>query len=261
MPFVQLRGQRFRYEDTGGDGPALVFSHGILMDHTMYGAQVEEFRSDHRVITWDWRGFGETETDGKPFSIWDQVDDLFALLDHLEVERAVFGGMSHGGYITMRTPLVASDRVRGIIPMNTNATGLTPDDQVAYRQLFDAWMDQGPTDELCARFGDIAIGDPAITAEWTKRWQARPKDAMRNAIEVTITVEDISARLGEITCPALVIHGIDDKAFNLGNAANIAACIPTAGEVVEVPGGHAACMTHPELVNKAIREFLSQLPS
>jgi 3-oxoadipate enol-lactonase len=260
MPFVDLRGQRFCYDDTGGDGPAVVFSHGFLMDRTMFGPQVAELKSDHRVITWDWRGFGDTITDGAAFTVWDQVDDLLALLDHLGVQRAVFAGMSHGGYITMRTPLVAPERVRAIITMDTNAAGLSSDEQASYRHMFDTWMDQGPTDELCATFADIIIGEANLNAEWTRRWQARPKDTMRQAVDVTITLDDISERLGELTCPALVLHGRDDKAFTIAQAENIAHHIPRAGEVVLVPGGHAANLSHPDPVNKAIRGFLNELP-
>ena len=258
MPFADLRNQRFHYEDTGA-GPAIVFSHGILMDHSMWAAQVAELSTDHRVVTWDWRGFGQTETDGEPFSIWDQVDDLFALLDHLGIDRCVVAGMSHGGYITMRAPLLAPDRVRAIIPMNTNSAGLSAEEQAGYRQMFDQWMTDGPTDELCDTFGHIIIGDPELNAVWKRRWQEQPKDKMREAITVTIELDDLRPRLSEITCPAVVIHGVDDVAFSQDQAREIARLIPTSGDPVFVPGGHAACMSHPCETNTAIREFLAGL--
>ena len=47
--------------------------------------------------------------------VWDQAEDLLALLDHLGIDSVVLGGMSHGGYITMRVPLLAPDRVRAMI--------------------------------------------------------------------------------------------------------------------------------------------------
>jgi pimeloyl-ACP methyl ester carboxylesterase len=259
MPFVELRNQRFHYEDTGGDGPAIVFSHGYLMDHSMFSAQVAEFAHDHRVVTWDWRGFGQTETDGSAFSVWDQVDDLFALLDHLGIERAVLAGMSHGGYITMRTPLVAAYRVRAIILIDTNSQGLGEEGAAAYRALFEQWMTEGPTDELCETFGSIIIGDPTLNEVWKQKWQSRPKDAMREACEATVTTEDLRPPLTEIGCPALVIHGVDDVPFPPDRAHEMARLIPGSGDAVLIPGGHAARMTHADEANRAIREFLASL--
>lgn len=260
MPFADLRGQRFYYEDTGGSGTPLVFSHGILMDHSMFDPQVEAFGGDHRVITWDWRGFGDTEVDGSNYSIWDQVDDLVALLDHLGVEKAVFAGNSHGGYITMRMPLVRPDRVLGIITLNTNAAGLPEDQQPAYRQMFDAWISQGATDELCAAFAGATIGVPDVSAEWTARWQKRTDwNSMSVSIDITLGVEDIRSELAAVTAPAVVIHGIDDLAFNTTQAGWIAEAIPNAVGPFFVPGAHNAVLTHPKAVNLVIRGFLAEI--
>ena len=60
MPFAHVNGQKLYYEDTGGDGPVIVFSHGLLMDGSMFAPQVEALRSTWRCITWDERGHGQT---------------------------------------------------------------------------------------------------------------------------------------------------------------------------------------------------------
>ena len=58
MPYAHVNGQRLYYEDTGGDGPAIVFSHGLLMDGSMFAPQVQALRGAWRCITWDERGHG-----------------------------------------------------------------------------------------------------------------------------------------------------------------------------------------------------------
>jgi hypothetical protein len=70
-------------EDSGGDGPAVILAHGFLMDHEMFAPQVAALAPQYRVITWDERGFGLTEHDGKPFTYWDSAADCLGLLDHL----------------------------------------------------------------------------------------------------------------------------------------------------------------------------------
>jgi 3-oxoadipate enol-lactonase len=96
MPFADVNGQRIRFEDSGGDGPPVLLSHGFLMDREMFAPQGDALHPEFRVITWDERGFGETEFDGQPFTYWDSARDCLGLLDHLGIERAVLGGMSPG---------------------------------------------------------------------------------------------------------------------------------------------------------------------
>ena len=92
MPHADIDGQRIFFDDTGGDGPAVILAHGFLMDHEMFEHQVAALRDDYRVITWDERGFGQTEYDGEPFTYWDSANDCLGLLDHLGIDRAVVGG-------------------------------------------------------------------------------------------------------------------------------------------------------------------------
>ena len=112
MPFADVNSQRLHFEDTGGSGPPVVLSHGFLMDHEMFAPQVEALRTAYRVITWDERGFGLTEYDGEPFTYWDSAADCLGLLTHLGIESAVLGGMSQGGFLSLRAALTAPDRVR-----------------------------------------------------------------------------------------------------------------------------------------------------
>ena len=73
------------------------------------------------MITWDERGFGDTEYDGEPFTYWDSAADCLGLLDHLGIDRAVVGGMSQGGFVSLRAALTAPERVRGLILIDTQA--------------------------------------------------------------------------------------------------------------------------------------------
>src|SRR5438105_4534816 len=121
MPFADVNGQHLRFDDSGGDGPAVVFSHGFLMDREMFAAQIQALAPEFRVITWDQRGHGETEFDGQPFTYWDSARDCLGLLDHLGIETAVLGGMSQGGFLSMRAALLQSARVRALVLIDTQS--------------------------------------------------------------------------------------------------------------------------------------------
>src|SRR6202789_4192896 len=121
MAFAEVNGQRIRFDDSGGDGPAVILAHGFLMDREMFAPQVEALSPEFRVITWDERGFGETEFDDQPFSYWDSARDCLALLDHLDLDQAVIGGMSQGGFLSLRAALLSPDRVRALVLIDTQS--------------------------------------------------------------------------------------------------------------------------------------------
>ena len=127
----------------------------------MFAPQVEALAPEFRVITWDERGFGETEFDGKPFTYWDSASDCLGLLDHLGIDRAVVGGMSQGGFLSLRAALTAPDRVRALVLIDTQAGVEDPQRLPAYRQMQQTWLEVGPVDELTQTIANLIIGDPA----------------------------------------------------------------------------------------------------
>ena len=261
MPVAEVNGQRIAYDDTGGDGPAVVLAHGFLMDRTMFRHQVAALAPEFRVVTWDERGFGDTEFDGEPFSYWDSARDCLALMDHLGIERAVVGGMSQGGFLSLRATLLAPDRVRALVLLDSGADVDDEATLAAYRGMVDTWMTVGPVDELANAVASIIIDDPAENPVWVAKWQARPKELLVQPSETLLTRDDISGRLGEITCPTLVVHGTNDTAISPARAEKLLA-IPGAGPIVWVEGAaHAANLTHPEPVNTALLAFLRGLPA
>src|SRR5207248_908744 len=179
MPVAEVNGQRLRFEDTGGSGPTVIFSHGFLMDREMFAPQVEALAPEFRVIAWDQRGFGETEYDGEPFTYWDSARDCLGLLDHLEIDGAVLGGMSQGGFLSMRAALLAPDRVRALVLIDTQSGVEDPERLPAYRQMQQTWLEAGPVDELVQAIAQLIIGDPVLSEPWIEKWRQLPREHMR----------------------------------------------------------------------------------
>jgi 3-oxoadipate enol-lactonase len=261
MAFAPVNGQHIHYEDTGGDGPVVVLGHGFLMDLEMFAPQVAALRDQYRVITWDERGFGATEFDGEPFTYWDSASDCLGLMTHLGIDRAVVGGMSQGGYLSLRAALTAPERVRALILLDTGANAEHPDVAAGYQQMIDTWAAVGPVDELAEVVANIIIADPVENPKWIAKWKARPQELIVQPGACLVTRDDVTARLGEITCPALVVHGTEDTAITMDHAEAMAAGLVGCAGVVKVGGAHAANLTNPEPVNAAILEFLAGLPA
>jgi len=259
LPDVTLStGATVGYDDTGGDGPLVVLSHGLLMNRSMFDPQVEALRDAYRVVAWDERGHGDAEHDGD-WTYWDSARDVLALMDHLGVEQAVLGGMSQGGFLSLRAALLAPERVRALVLLDTQAGPEEPEVVPMYRQWGQDWAAGGADPAILAYTATTILG-PADHEPWIERWLAMPPHRAPQVLHPLLEREDITDRLGEITCPALVVHGSADAAIPVAKAEALAAGLSGAGPVVVVEGGgHAANLSHPEPVNAAVRAFLDGL--
>lgn len=262
MTYANVNGQRIYFEDSGGSGPPVILAHGFLMDHEMFAPQVAALTPEFRVITWDERGFGLTEFDGKPFTYWDSARDCLALLDHLGIDRAVVGGMSQGGFLSLRAALTAPERVRALVLLDTAADVDSPETLAGNQGMLDMWAAAGPVDELAGAIANIIINDPAENPRWIAKWQKQSKSYLTEPGRCLLGRDDISPRLGEIACPAIVVHGTADTALTIDKGEAIAAGISGCSGVVRIPGAaHAANLTHADLVNPPLLEFLRGLPA
>ncbi len=260
MPFAEVNGQRIRFDDSGGDGPAVILSHGFLMDREMFAPQVRALSPECRVITWDERGFGETEFDGEPFTYWDSAADCLGLLDHLGIEQAVLGGMSQGGFLSLRATLLAPERVRALVLIDTQAGVEDPERLPAYRQMQATWLEVGPVDELAEAIAGLIIGDPVLNEVWIAKWRKLSIESMSAPADCLFDRDDISGRLGEISCPAIVFHGTADQSIEIERAEELCQGLSGCAGVVRIEGGpHASNLTHPDQLNPPLLDFLRSL--
>ena len=257
MSNALINGVNIYYEDTGSNLPAVVLSHGFLMDHEMFAPQVEALKSTHRVITWDERGFGVTLATDE-FTYWDSAKDVLGLMDFLGIDSAIVGGMSQGGFLSLRVALTAPERVRGLILLDTQAGLEEPGSDEGYMLMHDTWIEHGP--EPVQEFIASLILGPGEWPEWFAKWAVLNKESFSRAFRCLLGRDDITSRLGSISCPALVVHGDADAAIPLSKAEVLRDGLGGKVQYVVVPGGpHAANLTHPEPVNAAIAQFLATL--
>jgi pimeloyl-ACP methyl ester carboxylesterase len=264
MPFADIN-QHHLYYETQGEGPRVVImSHGFVLDHAMWDAQVEELSNTHKVIVWDERGHGMSDCKG-PFTYWDSAADLIALMDVEEAETAVLVGMSQGGWLTLRAALEHPKRVDGVVMVSSATQAFSPEEQEGYRQMAAAWTTAGPVGELSDTMAAIQFGTTYDGSAWIGKWRARPPTEW--AVPWSTIVNQLAApeevldkRLGEITSPVMVIHGSEDLGFPIARAHEMASWFPNCAGVTVIDGaGHCPPVTHPDQVNTALRTFLGSL--
>jgi 3-oxoadipate enol-lactonase len=105
----------------------------------------------------------------------------------------------------------------------------------------------------------MLLGKPEIYQDWLQVWHEQPQQRLADAVAVLMGVDDISARLGQITQPALIVHGEADQPIPLPLGQMLREALPGALDLIAIPGaGHTPSLTHPDQVNGPLAAFLRQ---
>ena len=258
--FAKVNGQEIFYTDSGGNGPVVILAHGFLMDQSMFDPQVAALSPEFRVITWDERGFGQTKWDGKEFTYWDSARDCLGLMDHLGIQKCVIGGMSQGGFLTLRAALTSPERVAALVLIDTAADNDNEETLAGYRMMVDTWVQNGPVPDLTAIIANIIIAEPIENAKRIAKWQDYTTEAIKATANCLLNRDDITDRLGEIKCPAIILHGTADTAISMERAEELRKGLVGAGKIVAIEGAaHASNLTHANLLNPPLIEFLRRV--
>jgi 3-oxoadipate enol-lactonase len=250
-------GPTVTYEDSGGEGVPVIFSHGLFMDHTMFNAQVAVFAPQYRCITWDERAHGGTQWSGA-FTYWDSGTDLLALMDALEIDRAIHVGMSQGGILGIRAALTAPDRFIGLVQLSTQCGKLEGAD--GFKAIVAEWVEKGPTEDKLKFLTELILGPGVETAYWHNYWTSMKPGQIEDAVSALYGIEEVYDRLPELTMPVCTIHGLADVSTPHELAERVAREVPNPRGVTLIEDGpHAVNMTHPDQVNAALRTFFGSL--
>ena len=259
MAYIDINAEKIWMQDSGGDMPSIIFCHGFFLDGSMFDSQVAHLSDRYRCITWDERGFGKSSA-RQPFTYWDSAEDAVAILDHLSIARAVFVGMSKGGYIAMRAALASPERVAALVLIGSESGVFTDEEKVG----FSEWVSQWQTTPLNAGVRDgvakMLFGSSTVAQHWWSEWERADRSKITFPADALINRDDITNALVDISCPSLVIHGTADEGVAIEKGRKLAIGLRSQYPVAEISQGpHAVNVTHPVMVNAAIDVFLEEL--
>jgi len=248
-----------------GSGPPLVLVHGFPLDHTMWNAQIDALSTDYRVIAPDLRGFGQSGVTPGKVTMEQFADDLAALLEELAVgEPVVFCGLSMGGYVAWQFWQRHRPRVRGLIVCDTRAVADTAEQAAGRLTMADRVLREGPAPlvegMIPKLFAQSTVETEPEVVESLRQVMLRgDPEGIAAAGRGMAERPDVTAMLGRIDCPTLVIVGQFDAISTVEEMRSLAAAIPGA-RCVEIAGsGHMSPMERPAEVNAAISRFLGEL--
>lgn len=252
MPRLNRDGVNIHYE-VHGSGPPLILTHGYSSTSGMWQGQIAALSKVYKLVLWDMRGHGQSDypDDAAAYSEALTVADIAALLDAVGAEKAIVGGLSLGGYMSLAFYRSHPERVRALLIIDTGP-GFKKDD------ARDAWNKRAH--ETAERFDREGLA--VLKSMSAERANVSHRDAsgLARAARGMLTQRDASVMetLPSIKVPSLVVVGADDTPF-LAASDYMAAKIPGAEKVVIPAAGHAANIDQPEAFNEAVLSFLDRL--
>ncbi len=254
---------------TSGDGRALVLLHAFPLSADQWLPQLHRVPAGWRFIAPDlrgFRGFGPAYEDpgGAHLSIDDYADDVAALLTHLEVERAVWCGLSMGGYVALAAQRRTPSRVDGLVLSNTRAGADTAEGRAGRDRMIDLVRREGPA-------GVAAEMTPRLLGESTRRDRPDLEDAVKRMILVNAADSiatalvalrdrpDSTPLLETIASPALVIVGDEDVVTPIAESEKLAGGIAGARLEILRGVGHLSNLEDPLGWNAAVHQFLGRV--
>lgn len=240
-----------------GDGPPLVFSNSLGVTRAMWRDQVEDFSQDYKVILYDTRGHGASDTSAGSYSIDRLVRDVLDILDALNINRTHFCGLSLGGMTGQALALRAPERLLSLTLAATSS----------YMGPPEGWQKRIET--VLAK-GMNSISD-AVLAKWfvdegsakenivnaARDWLTNTNPVGYTGCCAAIRDMDMRAIVGGITPPALILAGNHDSATPIEHASFLHEEI--SGSILnKMAGGHLLNLEQPSLFTQSLRQFLHE---
>ena len=258
MPTFTSNDAQINYKTIGdASKPALIFSNSLGTKYSMWQPQIEHFQQDHYVICYDTRGHGASSAPQGPYSLEQLGQDVVNLLDHLNIAKVAFCGISMGGLIGQWLAIHKPERFSQVIVCNTAA-------KIGQEQ---AWQDRAvlvceqglaPIAATAALrwFTDPFIqSNPAVVAELSNDLGAGSPEGYANCCEA-LAKADVREQLSSIQIPVLIIAGQQDPVTTVADGQFMQQRIANS-QLFEINASHISNIEQPEAFNQAVQTFLA----
>ncbi|HEX7944616.1 MAG TPA: alpha/beta fold hydrolase [Phenylobacterium sp.] len=253
MATLDRDGVGIYYEVHGNRGPVILLTHGYSATSQMWEGQIDELSKDHRLVTWDMRGHGQSDSPDDP-SLYSEpatVEDMAALLDAVGAKTAIVGGLSLGGYMSLAFNRVHPDRVEALLIIDTGPGYKNDEARAGWNATSLKTAERYETEGL-------ALLEKGSAERRTAKHRSAKGLALAARGMLTQRDAGVITSLPDIKVPSIVVVGSEDTPF-LAASSYMAAKIPGARLATIEGAGHAANIDKPEAFNKAIRGFLDGL--
>ena len=257
MPVMITENTSIDY-DLHGEGPPLILINGLGFGRWAWFKQIPAFSRHFRTITFDVRGERALRN-----GVADLTADVVALLDHLDIGKTHVLGTSLGGFVAQELALQRPDLVDGLVLVCTSYGGAYPENMSQWA-LEDMIGWPSLSIEGAVRRGLETATSESYRAERPEEFEQIVCWRLADSPSLSAYYQqmragarfDVSRRVGSITSPTLVIHGVEDRYVPVANATALAELIPEAKLRVLSTAGHLVFIERFADVNREVITFL-----
>lgn len=258
---VKANGISMNYQ-IKGRGRNLVLLHGAGDNLNMWYHQVPVFARSYRVITYDSRGSGDSESPEGEYSIPLFAEDAYQLMQALKVSEGYFLGFSMGGRVALELALNHPEMVKALVLANSSV-GMVPPaaGSLEWRQTTQELLEKGDmkkaTEVMTTRAfsPDFKSRNPSEFERYLKMKRRNKPDGTARLMR-SLGFPGSPPDLSKVKCPVMLIVGENDLFMDVEQGKKAQEAI--AGlKLVILPTGHAAAIEAPGKFNAAVLDFLS----
>lgn len=259
MSFARINGVLLHYRLSGPMGaPGLVFVNSLGTDARIWDGVTAPLSDRYRIVCYDKRGHGLSDSPPGDYALDDHLDDLEGLLDHLGLGPVGLVGVSIGGLIGQGLALRAPERLNGLVLCNTAP------------KVGDAAMWNTRISTVLVN-GTVAIADAVMERWFSETFRRERSDDLagwRNlfvrtdaagyaATCATLRDTDLTSAIGAISTPTLVVAGSEDQSTPVDLVRGCASRIPGAQFEI-LNSGHIPSIEQPEALAALLDDFFKE---
>lgn len=240
-----------------GQGCPLILLHGFPFDHTIWDEVASALEPFARVVQPDLRGFGASPSPDGVSSVRLMAEDVAALMDRLEIRKAILAGHSMGGYVSLAFSQAYPDRLAGLALVASMAAADTPERRQARLRLAESVKRRGVNAVIKAHLERYSP-DPQVREKTREVMLHAQRKGVVAALKGLAERPDFTGILGHLKVPCVVVAGEADTIVTSDIAREMVQML-SRGWLVEIPGGgHMPMFEGPQLVTAALKELIER---
>jgi 3-oxoadipate enol-lactonase len=261
---IMVNGLIVSYNDNGPiDAPVIIFVHGFPFNKWMWARQTDDLKDRYRVIAYDIRGYGDSESGNEDFTIDLFITDLIAFMNRLNLDKVMLCGLSMGGYIALGAIEKFPDRFSALVLSDTQCEA---DNATARKKRLEAI-------ETIKEKGQIFFAEETLKKllapeSFTNRKEEikairemilnTSKQSLYRTLMALMMRKETCSRLAGINVPVLIMTGEEDEVIPTDKARFLHEKIEHSYLHFIEQAGHVANMENAPAFNSNLRKFASR---